>query len=280
MFDPEATHSHLKYSREHQDLLLSECISLIPTYKQDLLKLDNLRHFYHFNKTNMYYSNVTNLQNISRWLVVCQSLTKDFEFMSELIYLVHLNMNLLPLKDIAPACMVMLQHPDLAFRSKFRKKLADKLLSLDLNSVELDINGAVSILKALRNVISDFKVWLCVDFLVLKAMKNKDINFKLNKDDLMDVINTLAFKEVQNIDTWQELSSTYVEYMMQDKLELHDIVSGVISFKSVSIKAPELYDMIVNYFAYKEYSVADLEKYNNHSRVIKFFNSVASMYGR
>ena len=132
-------------------------------------------------------------------------------------------MNLLPLKDIAPACMFMLQHPDLAFRSKFRKKLADKLLSIDLNSVDLDINGAISILKALRNVISDFKVWLRVDFLILQAIKNKDLDGKLSKDDLMDVINTLAFKEVQNIDTWQVLSNTYVEYMLQDKLELHDL---------------------------------------------------------
>lgn len=66
---------------------------------------------------------------------------------------------------------------------------------------------------------------------------------------------------------------------MKENLSLHDLMSACISVKSVSIKSSELYEMIVNYFAYKQYTVEDLQTYKNPARIVKFFNSVATMYG-
>ena len=66
---------------------------------------------------------------------------------------------------------------------------------------------------------------------------------------------------------------------MSENLSLHNLISCVISFKSVSIKSPELYEFVVSYFSYKNFSVKDLEEYKNHGRVIKFFNSIATMHG-
>lgn len=96
----------------------------------------------------------------------------------------------------------------------------------------------------------------------------------------MDVINTFAFKEVQNIENWQFLSRKFLEYLMKEEISLHDIISGIISFKSVSIKSPELYSTIITYFRYKNYHVGNLESYSNHARILKLFNSVGTMHGK
>ena len=69
---------------------------------------------------------------------------------------------------------------------------------------------AIDILRALRNVIHDYKIWLKVDQLIQNAIVTDPNANKIPLNDLMDTINTLAYKEVQNIDTWQFLSSRFL----------------------------------------------------------------------
>jgi hypothetical protein len=118
-------------------------------------------------------------------------------------------------------------------------------------SIEIEVKNATNLLRLFRNVVKDYKVWLKADLVFDKAIKSKNFDGQMNKSDCLDAMNILAFKEVQNIDTWQFLSEKYLEHMLNDQLDMHDIVSGAICLKSVSIKAPELYEMIVNYFEYK-----------------------------
>ena len=124
----------------------------------------------------------------------------------------------------------MLQHPDLGFRARFRIKLAEKLLNReiilpDINSnntitpedTDLSLKESVQILRALRNVIKDFKVWLKVDQLIQRSILTDSNADDISKEDIFDTINTLAFREVQSIQTWQFLSTKFVG-KLQDQL--------------------------------------------------------------
>ena len=78
------------------------------------------------------------------------------------------------------------------------------------------------------------------------SIKESEEDVHISKSDLIDVLNTFAFREVQNIDTWQFIIQKFIEYIVKDEIELNDLISEVITFKSVSIKSSELYEMIVN----------------------------------
>ena len=153
-------------------------------------------------------------------LILSKNYTKDFELMCQISLNVYETMNVLPLKHVAPVWKIMLQQPDLTFRSKFRQKLSQKLRNTDIivakNSSDRDqlnswtMKEAIDILRALRNVIHDYKIWLKVDQLIQNAIVTDPNANKIPLNDLMDTINTLAYKEVQNIDTWQFLSSRFL----------------------------------------------------------------------
>ncbi|CAI2370533.1 unnamed protein product [Moneuplotes crassus] len=229
-----------------------------------------------------------NVPTMINLLYLCNAYTKDFELMTQISLHVFEAMNVMTLKQIASVCRIMLTQQDLFFRKKFRNKLTQKVLHTDIKSIDasrkptdydLTFEEAVNVMRAFRNVIHDYQIWLKVDLLIKNAFMT-DPNVKnMSKDDLMDTINTLAYKEVQNIDTWQFLTTHLVECMMADTLNLHDLMSACISIKSVSVKSPELYEMLVGYFSYKEYTVEDLLKYKNTARIIKFFNSIGTMHG-
>ena len=212
--------------------------------------------------------------------MIAKFVTCDFELMVLLTHQIYRNMELFTIADVSEVCLIMLQNNDLGFRTRFRIKFADKVKHSNISKTDINFNQSVLIMKAFRNAVNDYKVWLAVDLLIQKAIKvDLEGAENVSKEDLMDMINCLAYKEVQSINTWQFLSSRFINCMVSESLELNDLISGVISFKSVAIKSPELYEMICNYFTYKQYTVEDLELYDNNGRIIKFFNSVASMYG-
>jgi hypothetical protein len=131
------------------------------------------------------------------------------------------------------------------------------------------------LLRLLRNQIKDYKIWLKADKLFEKVLQNGD---KLGKEDMIDVMHILSFQEVQNVNTWQHLSTLYLEYMIEEKLDLNDIVNSVLCMNHLTVSSIELYEMIVNYYAYKQYELKDLEQFSNHKKILKFFKGMGSMH--
>ena len=157
--------------------------------------------------------------------------------------------------------------------NRFREKLKIKILATDTSTVDLTLSESISLIKSLRNFrdpfpfnnsysirinyrlnpnfTTEYKIWLKIDYIFAKAIKDGDEDQYISKGDLMDVLNTFAYREVQNLESWQYLIQKFIDYMIKDEIDLKDLISAVISFKSASIKSPELYEMIVNYFTYK-----------------------------
>lgn len=181
----------------------------------------------------------------------CVTVSKDFELLSHLSFKAYELMEYLSLKDIAVFSTFVLVHPDMSFKNKFREKLKIKILATDAASIDLTLSESVSLIKSLRNFATEYQLWLKIDFLFAKAIKEGKDEQYLSKSDLMDVLNTFAYREVQNLETWQFLIQKFIDYLIKEEIELRDLISAVISFKSASIKSPELYEMIVNYFTYK-----------------------------
>lgn len=113
----------------------------------------------------------------------------------------------------------MLEQGDRVFRTKFRQKLKLKFENTDIKQIEdaseadeytLTFQEAIDIMKAFRNTVHEYQIWLKVDLLLQNAIISDPQAKNISKNDLMDVINTLAFKEVQSIETWQFLTTLLI----------------------------------------------------------------------
>ena len=176
----------------------------------------------------------------------------DQELYKHVVLKIFYQMNDLNFDQIAPSIMFMLNHTDTVFKSKFRAKLKNMVKNKDIKHLELSYQDWLSILYGLRNFNNDYQVWLKIDNLLYRAMKNEDIQIIPTADDLFHIMNCLALEEIQSLESWQILIQSFIHYIIEDKhIDINRLVNAILWFKHITIKSPELYEMIINYFWYK-----------------------------
>ena len=216
---------------------------------------------------------------LSQIVKICTKWEVSDEFQRMVIFKVFKQIKQLSLAEITPILPILMKKGESEMRFRLRIKFRDLILKTNVKGLDLPFQDALWLIRSMRNFAKEYEVWLKLDRIIMDSIKFNDIDHISDTKYLFDLINWFAYTEVQNIEAWQYYVHSFIKQMTSEKIGIIEITGIWINFKSVSIKAPELYEMIVAYFKYKKFTYKDLEEIKSPVRVVKFGLSVGQMYG-